>query len=1063
MERFDIAPFALPGGPAGTCRFEEPRDIAGLRLAFAGTSAPRNPGALRIEYLQKSWPRIRVEDFDPSRDPTAFGWISIDDQWNSAWRRAATRAVVDGRAVEVTFLPLARDRLPVGAAPGPKASDTYRRTLGIRAAIPSGTTLRRMEVFSVSRPAVFAVRIRLDAGRRTPGKQLKLSAYNARILSIGSLRGITRGPDGLRLGAVRDRELTVRLAGMDPAHPACGDGALLTASLDRETFTVSVADLGARGPVWYAEQGVIVTLAPDATSFDEYRARFRGARTTLQRVAGQREQTFAGPFLGQPRGQPANFSFGCAGSPQRFWLEANGDLILHRENLDFFGRRPAQAEAMKTRGNARFFFGLERWVACARFAAPRAVPVYTIMVKRGGLLLEQTSLCVPVLRGVEKGALAWEEPTAALLRFRFTNRGDAEERAVLGTGYSQDSTRSVTALRDAPGFDDYRVPLSTREPVHLEEGAMTSGEPGARTVRAVYRVSGMRELGDGTGWEGLLAPNASCEVVVTIPFLPPADDEGAAALRRLDFEECRTAVSRFWLDIRRRGAGLSTPVPRLDAVHDAHLSHILFSDVSMPGNPGLVNTSVGSSTYGNFVNESCMIIQELDQRGLASEAEKRLQVYLDYAGTARQPGNFTDFEGSFYGAGGWESGDYNQHHGWALWYLAEHFLLTGDRAWFAKAAPKVVAGADWVFRQRRETMRELPHSRGWERGFLPAGSLEDVTDFQYWLSTNSLTWRGTDAAARALERAGHPDAARVRAESDAYQRDLLRGFTLGRQHAPLVPLRDGRWVPHYPSRLYRRGRDVGWIRELLEGAVYLIISGLIAPDAPEAGWILDDYQDNLYNSPPFGFVMRDPDALLRHRGGFSIQPNLLAGLLPHLDRDEIEIYLWMFFNAWVSCYREEIDGMIEHPMPELGFDNSTGFKTSDEANAVMWLRAMLVYSTPRLLHLGRALPREWLRDGEGASVTGVRTCYGLVSARWIPEPSRGMMTLEAELSGNGDEPPSFLARFRHPRTAPIDSVTVNGKPWDRFDPGTGDVDVTGLRGNIRIVTRYASRDPAKGP
>ena len=34
-----------------------------------------------------------------------------------------------------------------------------------------------------------------------------------------------------------------------------------------------------------------------------------------------------------------------------------------------------------------------------------------------------------------------------------------------------------------------------------------------------------------------------------------------------------------------------------------------------------------------------------------------------------------------------------------------------------------------------------------------------------------------------------------------------------------------------------------------------------------------------------------------------------------MDRDEIEVYLWMFFNAFVSCYREEISGMVEHPLP----------------------------------------------------------------------------------------------------------------------------------------------------
>ena len=544
-------------------------------------------------------------------------------------------------------------------------------------------------------------------------------------------------------------------------------------------------------------------------------------------------------------------------------------------------------------------------------------------------------------------------------------------------------------------------------------------------------------------------------MLLKVPFVSLSEPGELEALGRLDYEACFREVVGYWQRDGRRGCQLRTPVPHLDAVHACHLAHVRISDIAMPGEPGLVNTSVGSSSYGNFANEACMVIQELDQRGLSDEVESRLDLFVKYAGTAKQPGNFTDFEGSFYGAGGWECGDYNQHHGWVLWYLAEHFLLTRDRAWFARVADAVIAGADWVFRQRRNTMTDLPHSRGWERGFLPAGSLEDVTDFCYWLSTNCFTWRGADAAARALEASGHPQAARVRREADAYGADLRKGFETARRQAPLVKLRDGRWVPQYPSRLYCRGRDVGWIRELLEGPVNLLISGLYEPGSRQAGWILDDLQDNLYHTPPNGYVLRDPQKLLRHRGGFSIQPNLLAGLVPHLERDEIEVFLWMFFNAWAACFREEVSGMIEHPLPELGFNNPTTFKTSDEANAVMWLRAIVVHSTPRGLHLGKAIPRAWFAHGEEVRVTAVRTHYGTVSAHWRSDLAHGTITLDADLAGPQDAP-RVLARFRHPTRAPIRSVTVNGQPWTKHDPATGDVDITGTRGAVRIVMEYGT-------
>ncbi len=292
----------------------------------------------------------------------------------------------------------------------------------------------------------------------------------------------------------------------------------------------------------------------------------------------------------------------------------------------------------------------------------------------------------------------------------------------------------------------------------------------------------------------------------------------------------------------------------------------------------------------------------------------------------------------------------------------------------------------------------------------------------------------------------------MQAEVDAYRRDLVRGFETMRQHAPLVRLRDGRWVPHYPSRLYNRGRDQGWIREVLEGAVYLLLSGLYPADHRAAAWILDDYHDNLYHTPPFGYVLRDQETTLAARGGFSIQPCLLAGLLPHLDRDEPEIFLWMLFNAIAAVYRDEIGGLIEHPMPELGFANATSFKTSDEANAVMWLRYACVYWTGQLLHFGRALPRAWFDQERQVSLTGVHTHHGVVGVCYWPDPVRRRITADVDLGTAATGDVRALVRFRLPGRASLKAVQVAGK--DVSPPAAEDVDLTGLRGRVRVVVAY---------
>ena len=427
-------------------------------------------------------------------------------------------------------------------------------------------------------------------------------------------------------------------------------------------------------------------------------------------------------------------------------------------------------------------------------------------------------------------------------------------------------------------------------------------------------------------------------------------------------------------------------MPQLDALHQSHLTYVQISDPAMPGEPALINTSVGTSTYSNCGNESCMINQELDQRGLADDARRRLEVWLKYQGTEPLLGRFSDKKGVLHGAGSFSfPASYNQNHGWILWRLAEHFLYTRDRAWFEHVEPGDPRGLRLGLPPAQADDEGAAHSR--EAGNTAScrpGHSRTSQEYRYWLTTNTMIWRGVDTAARALEACGHPEAARVRREADAYGKDLRRGFETMRQHSPLVRLRDGRWVPYYPSQLYRRGRDVGWIRETLEGSVYLLISGLYDPRGREAQWILDDFQDNRYMSPPYGYAIVDEDNDWFSRGGISIQPNLLAGLLPYLDRDEPEVYLWMFFNAWVACYREEINAMVEHPYPVLGYANTAHPKTSDEANAVMWLRYMFVYGPDDGLYLGRAIPRAWLRGAEPIGLENVRTRWGQASVRYFP-------------------------------------------------------------------------------
>jgi hypothetical protein len=1051
---FDIAPFALPGGPRAEIRFEETRDVAAIDVVLEGPI----PADLGLSYLQENWPRTKLERAKDLTQPCQFGWTRVDDWFNGHWRRAKTHATqFPGGRVRIEFQPLTTE------FPDERDYDvSFRRTLGLRIEAADPKAVRQVMVWTRSVAAKTALRIELNAGGATPGNAIRWEGYNARVTRAGSQEGCRAEGEAIRWdssGAVR---FELDVDHMTPSHRYSGDDGLLRFILGDDSFTISLVSLKQQGPIWFAEKGVFITAAKDKTTLAQYLARIAQEKTIAERVKERPEQSYGGAFLGQPRPHTSAWSLGFKNSRQRFWQDPNGDITLESSTIRQLPasdtRRYANDEGRGGNGNGRFFFGLEEWITLGRSSDAAPAVGSNLHARKDDIELEQTSLAAPLDGQIPGGPFVGDRDLVCLVRFRLRNVGTGSNTARLHLEYSPNSGRTPGAYsvnRREPAMSNWLVPLSTREKLSLDGALVRGSWHGQQVLRArVETAMSGRVERTGVSFERGLAPGEMCELVLKVPFVnldSPADLE---LLRSLSFDTVRHELAAFWRAENLRGAQIRTPVPQLDALHMAHLSYVQISDPAMPGEPSLINTSVATSTYSNCGNESCMINEELDQRGLADDARRRLEVWVRYQGTEPLLGRFTDSNGVLHGAGGYSfAASYNQNHGWILWRLAEHYLYTRDPAWLAHVTPAIIAACDWVFRQRRETMHDLPHSRGWEHGFLPAGALEDISEYRYWLTTNAMVWRGVDAAARTLEDVRHPEAARIRREADAYARDLRRGFETMRQHCPLVRLRNGRWVPYYPSQLYRRGRNVGWIRETLEGSVYLLVSGLYDPRGREAQWILDDYQDNRYMSPPFGYVIVDQENEWFSHGGFSIQPNLLAGLLPYLDRDEPEVYIWMFFNAWAACYREEINAMIEHPYPILGYANTAHPKTSDEANAVMWLRYLFVYGARDGLYLGRAIPRAWMGQDDPIGVENVRTRWGRISVQYLPDRANAAIRARLDLELK-DRPPRTVIRFRHPENKPIARVTVNGREHRAFDPKKQDVDITGMQEHQEIVVKF---------
>jgi hypothetical protein len=63
----------------------------------------------------------------------------------------------------------------------------------------------------------------------------------------------------------------------------------------------------------------------------------------------------------------------------------------------------------------------------------------------------------------------------------------------------------------------------------------------------------------------------------------------------------------------------------------------------------------------------------------------------------------------------------------------------------------------------------------------------------------------------------------------------------------------------------------------------------------------------------------------------------------------------------------------------------------------------------------------------------------------LPAPDKGGQA--------GKAPKEVVLRFRHPKSAPIKAVTVNGKPWPSYDKDKETITLRGLTGTVAVTAQ----------
>lgn len=1000
---FDAAPFGLPLPEGNGVMWEDPRELHRVVVHFA--SAPPATAKVHLEYWGSRWPEQRLpKDREPGGGDT--GWMELGNWYQYDWRIADADSVAHGNAIEFTFRAL-------NAKEFPKVKDypaAFRYTLKLRVTVDAPSPrIAKIETFTDSSVEDRSVRL---AFAQAPGTKLELTAFNGQVEQVEK---------------ASSAQFRARLRATANSDPNTFDRTLVTIRNGQQTFTFKFDDL-AQGPLFLPDFGVAILPDGDARDYATVAAdvKARGAKTLYDRVAELPEQTWHAAWKGVPRKKSdIYFPLGLEGGRERFRLEPNGSTSFRYNEL-FLKNRPGQDTPRLELENpwVSFTFGLPAKPAF-RTLAEASLPVVLTRWEVDGVRVEQTAFAT-ALDGTQADGPppAGDTFTVFLTRFTFTNATAAPKMARLPLAYKA---------------GDQIIQLRTDADGRLWNGSKLRGEFVTDSVPVAES--------DHLKWSWALAPGESRQVVLKIPYVILAEAKERASLHKLDFDRELAAVSSYWRRRLDQSAKLVTPEPMLDEFYRSHAMHLLVNCEREPGSDRRF-ARVGSFSYGAYGNESCMMVVDLDRRGYHKEAQDCLDAWLHYQGTVALPGSFASKEGVLYGAGGYEAGGYNQHHGWILWMLAEHYRFTRDQAWLRRSAPGIVKGCDWIIREtaRTQDRHEL------ERGLLPAGSLEDIGDWWTWLSTSCYTWRGLDSAAWALEQIQHSDAKRIRIAAAAYHTALLTNFRKASERSPVVRLRDGTAVPHIPSMVHRRGRSFGWICETLEGSLHLLITGALSPQAPEAEWILKDYEDNRYLSNQYGYVLDDFDRDWFGRGGMSMQACLLLDVEPYLYRDDVKQALRALFNGQAVSYFPDVRMNTEHALPDISEWRGDHFKSSDEANTAGWLRYLFVREEGDTLLIGQAVPRDWLRAGGKCGIERTATYFGQTSVRY----AGGQNQITAQLDGPTRNPPKHIRlRFREPTGRPLQSVEVNGRPWQKFEGEW--VELPGNIGRATLVAKFSLR------
>ena len=970
-------------------------------------SAPVTDGlaCIGLQWLERRCLREAGIEFaegaavPPAERVRLEAWVG-ESVWQGSWRPVEGTIEWQGRALS----------LKIGRVSSPEIS---AGTWKVRWIIPAGAepiAVRKLTAFIGAQWRTVAVRFESEGAK--PGQTAFLSVYNG------------EGKAGHDTGTVvwrMSRPLTLSVSCLQP-RSWMADRTVIRMQLPAGAIGIAVDDLLENESVYVRESGVFATINPSRSAFADYRKRIEGRKTVLEQVREMPDQTFEQAMAKtrnpvQDNG-PTMLSLPC--DNHKFVVEQDGSIRFAHPGTE---SNPAGGDLREMTCLMRPTFGTKGAGRTERsmYEGGGWAPEQEMLFSDGQLNYQQICSVAPyedIYDSVGDWPYVNGKPVL-IAEFSMFNETADEVDASVRLDFIADTTTNKSA---EPRTVDGRTL------VYSGDRLLAIVDHGPQEVRVE---------GGAVILAGKLAAMTPSNWTVYFPGWA-MDEKGAA-----EFAGCKPAdvyAGAYWQNTLEQGMEVTIPDPLLQDVIRASQIHCLIAARNEEEGRRIAPW-IASDRYGPLESEANSIIRGMMLMGHQDFARKSLDFFLERF----SPQGFLTTGYTLMGTG------------WNLQTLGEYFDLTQDKEWMKTVAPKVERACKWVAAQRAKTMvKGRP-----EYGLMPPGVQADWNAFACHFALNGYYCAGLREASEALRAVGVPSASGLLNDAAAFRSDIADAFERTRSIAPVVPLRDGTWVPPYPGQLHCPGPtgrffpgedgNRSWCYDVELGAHHLVPQGVLPPDDRRVEPMLDHMEDVQFLADGwFDYPAEKNRADWFHLGGFSkVQPYYTRNAEIYALRDDVKPFIRSYFNALASLLSTENLSLWEH------FHNAGAWNKTHETGYFLQQTAwMLVQARGEELWLAPFVTDRWLEDGKAIEIRNALTPFGRCGYRIESRVARGF--IEATIDPPAERAPRSIAlRIRHPEGKTPKRVTVNGRPGGEFAAGESAVVIPGsAKGPISLRLEY---------